>query len=131
MKPGKIHYLPLLLLFLTAFSWIASCKHEPDISNFPELCFEKEVLPIFINNCAVTGCHTSTGPQKPLYDFTSIYNSVVPYKPDESSSYQAIISASGKKRMPPDQPLAVDKRTIIRVWIEQGARNNTAICNSQ
>jgi hypothetical protein len=131
MKPGKIHYLSAFLIILVATSCIISCKHETDISNLPAICFEKQVLPIFISNCAVTGCHAATGPQQPLDDYPSIFKSVIPYKPDESASYGAIISSREKKRMPPGQPLPLELRTIIRVWIEQGARNDTSACSGQ
>jgi cytochrome c5 len=40
--------------------------------------------------------------------------------------YQAIITKWGEGRMPPDNPLSLENRMIIRLWIEQGA--NLTLC---
>jgi hypothetical protein len=42
---------------------------------------------------------------------------------DKSEAYQAITSAF--ESMPPDNPLPINKRTIIRLWIEQGAKETS------
>jgi hypothetical protein len=125
MKPDKICFSLLVLITVTTVSWITSCKHDADISNFPEICFEKDVLPIYSNNCAITGCHDGSGEMGALNTYADIRNSVVPYNPDKSQSYSAIISKWGQNMMPPSQPLSQEKRTIIRVWIEQGANETT------
>jgi hypothetical protein len=52
---------------------------------------------------------------------------VTPGKPYSSSLYQAIIGSGGGNRMPPSAPLSLENRTIISVWIEQGA--NLTTCN--
>jgi len=46
---------------------------------------------------------------------------VVPGKPEESPVYKAVITSFGEKRMPPDRPLSLENRTILRLWILQGA----------
>ncbi len=114
------------ILILTAFSWILSCTHNPDLENIPEICFEKDVLPVFQNNCAISGCHNGTGESGLiLNNYVSISHSVIPGKPNSSQAYKSIISTSGENRMPPAGPLTLENRTIIRVWIEQGARLTT------
>jgi hypothetical protein len=125
MKPFKISFTPAFLILLFMIPWITSCKHDPDISGLPEMCFDRDVLPIYRNSCAVTGCHDGTREMMALDSYTSIRNSVVPYNPEKSQSYKAIISTWGEGKMPPDQPLSQEKRTIIRVWIEQGANETT------
>jgi mono/diheme cytochrome c family protein len=52
---------------------------------------------------------------------------VTPGKPYASNLYQAIIGSGGGNRMPPSAPLSLENRTIISVWIEQGA--NLTTCN--
>jgi hypothetical protein len=123
MKPDKIYLSLILLITITIFSWISSCTHVADISNFPEVCFERDVLPIFASNCAISGCHSGGGggdSHMAFDNYNDIISTVVPYNPDASQSYQAIIAKWGNG-MPPSQPLTQESRTIIRLWIEQGA----------
>jgi hypothetical protein len=125
MKPDKIYLSLALLIIFTIFSWITSCTHLANIDSLPEVCFEADVLPIFTNNCAMTGCHDGgSGEGRPLNNYVDISHSVVPYDPYASSSYQAIIAKWGE-RMPPSQALSQENRTTIRLWIEQGATLTT------
>jgi hypothetical protein len=128
MKPGKIYSLLTLLIIFTSISWITSCNHDADISNLPEMCFDRDVLPIFSNNCAISHCHDGGGEVFSLNSYAQIMNSVTPYKPEKSNSYTAITSTWGVGRMPPDKPLSQEKRTIIRLWIEQGANETSSTC---
>jgi hypothetical protein len=126
MKYDKVYPFFLTLVSLTIFFFISSCTHTPVIDNIPEVCFEKDVLPIFQNNCAISGCHSGTGESHfKLDSYSSISESVVAGKPYSSRAYNAIISAFGDNLMPPGQPLSLNNRTIIRLWIEQGAGNTT------
>ena len=122
MKPDKITLFLSSVLIMSSVSWFASCTHEADLSNLPEVCFDTEVLPVFKNNCAITGCHDGNGEEMPLTNFAQISQGVIPGNPNSSEIYQAIITTRGENKMPPDQPLTQDNRTIIRVWIEQGAK---------
>ena len=128
MKPDKIYLSLALLINFTIFSWITSCTHVANIATLPEVCFEADVLPIYTNNCAMAGCHASGGGRESrliLDNYVDISNSVTPGNPNASRSYQAIIGKGGSNRMPPGQPLSLENRTLIRVWIEQGANLTT------
>lgn len=126
MKPDKIYLSLALLLILTTVSWITSCTHEAKIPDMPAICFAGEVLPIFANNCAISNCHDGQGESDlVLNNFLNISHDVVPGKPNSSKIYEAIIATTGENKMPPDQPLSLNNRTIIRLWIEQGARLTT------
>jgi len=121
MKPDKIYFSLVLLFLLTVFSWFTSCSHVADIANIPEVCFEGDILPIFVNNCAISGCHDGGGESRMAFDnYVDISHSVTPWKPNSSRAYQAI-TGSGEGMMPPNQPLSKENRTLIRLWIEQGA----------
>lgn len=110
---------------LLTFSWITSCTHTANIANMPVVCFEGDVLPIYTNNCAVTGCHDgSRGSRMVFNNYADIRASVTPGNPGNSQSYQAIISKWGNT-MPPNRPISLENRTIIRLWIEQGAEQTT------
>ena len=124
MKPDKIYLSLALLIILTTVSWISSCTHNADLTGLPEVCFERDVLPIYTNSCAISDCHDGKGEAGPaLNNYTNIVKTVVPGDPGASSSYQAITTTWGENKMPPDQPISLDNRTMIRVWIEQGALN--------
>lgn len=114
-------------LFLIVFISIlyTRCTHEANISDFPEICFTGEVLPVFLNNCAMPGCHDGTGESD--YSFSSysgIISGITPGNSDKSEIYRAIVAKWGE-RMPPDKPLSMDDRVKIRVWIDQGAAETT------
>lgn len=112
-----------MILILTVVSWISSCTHNANIDNVAEVCFERDVLPVFLNNCAISGCHDGSGESRyNLNEYVSISHSVEPFRPYSSATYKAITSTWGENKMPPGQPLSLDNRTIIRLWIEQGAR---------
>jgi hypothetical protein len=121
MKTYKTKLFLASLLVIATFSWITSCTHKADISGYPDVCFDTEVLPIFTNSCAISGCHTGNGEAMPLTRYTEISRGVVAGNPEASKIYKAITSTWGENKMPPSQPLSADNRTIIRLWIEQGA----------
>jgi hypothetical protein len=80
-------------------------------------------LPIFLNSCAISGCHDGQGESDlVLNSYLNISHAVVPGYPYQSKVYKSIIANSGEKKMPPDQPLSLENRTLIRIWIEQGAK---------
>jgi uncharacterized membrane protein len=115
------------LIFL-AFSVIIldACRNKtPDAMAMDKICFDTQVLPIFQNKCAV--CHNTSDPVAGLVfsDYTSIMKSITPGDPNKSVAYNAIVSIFDGY-MPPDQPLTIEERTLIRLWIEQGA--NQTIC---
>ena len=124
MKKTFFIYIGIILI---SFIFVISCEHDlPNADELPEVCFEGEVLPIFQTSCGISGCHDAgTASEGYIYiDYNSIMQSVVPRLPEESKAYQSIISLYGEA-MPPDQPLSTEARTLIRIWIEQGARETT------
>jgi len=126
MKLDKVFLFLGAIIFITISSWISSCTHKADLGEIDEVCFERDVLPIFQNSCAIAGCHNGSGESDLiLTSYVPISHAVEPYKPYSSRAYKAIIATSGENQMPPGQPLSLDNRTIIRLWIEQGARLTT------
>jgi len=123
MKINKIYLFLVSILMITTISWIISCTHTADISNLPEVCFEGDVLPVFKNSCAISGCHDGNGESDlVLNNYLDISHSVVPGDPLASKVYKSIIATTGENKMPPDRPLSLDNRIMIRLWIEQGAK---------
>jgi hypothetical protein len=126
MKPDKIYLSLTLIVLVTIFSWATSCTHVANIANLDQVCFTGDVLPIFVNNCAISGCHDGgDGERMALNSYSSIMRDISPGDPEKSKLYQVIVAKWGFNRMPPNQPLSMQNRTKIRVWIEQGASETT------
>ena len=133
-----IYIIPFFLI--TAFI-IESCQHNTfiDLTNpsVSENCdpdttyFQNEVLPLIISNCAKSGCHTSEGGgEEEAHDLSSyeaIMNSdyVDPFDANGSELIE-VLTESGEDKMPPypNEPLTSSQITILKSWINQGARNN-------
>jgi hypothetical protein len=124
MKIKKVFLVLFSFITFPVILWVSSCRHDALIpSDIPEICFEKDVLPIFTSNCSTTGCHDGTGESDlVLNNYNTISNSVEAGDPRSSELYRAIIARSGENRMPPGNPLSLESRTVIRLWIEQGAK---------
>jgi len=124
MSEHRCNSLFITLFLAVGSLFFSSCVHEAVLDqNFPEICFESEVLPIFLRSCSMTGCHDGTGESDyVLNNYIDISHALVAGKPEESKVYKAIITSFGEERMPPDQPLSLENRTIIRLWILQGAK---------
>jgi hypothetical protein len=129
MKADKTYLLLGLILVFTTISWISSCTHKSNIDGLPKVCFI-DVKRIY-NSCISTNCHSGTGESGPaLNTYNDIRNTVVPGNPGASRSYKAITSTWGENKMPPDQPLSIENRTTIRIWIEQGSQDSVSSCSS-
>jgi uncharacterized membrane protein len=115
--------------FLIVGLLFSSCKHEtPDAGSFDTVCFETEILPVFQNSCATSGCHSSSGHTEgfSLDTYASIVKHLTPFDGNSSKIYRAI---TGKPElMPPGNALSKDLRTKIWLWIEQGAQETN--CSS-
>ena len=59
-----------------------------------------------------------------LSSYAGIYNEVSPGYPDQSRVYLAMIG-KGDNLMPPGNPIPIESRTIVRLWILQGAAHTT------
>lgn len=116
-----------LVLTATASSLIWSCKHEArGLDQFEKVCFESQILPIFQTSCSLSGCHDAPGGESDYVfsTYEGIMEAISPGNPLQSEAYKSIIS-SGENAMPPNQPLSRLNRTLIRIWIEQGALNES------
>jgi hypothetical protein len=130
MKQFQFSKRKLSLVFATigfvGLSYV-SCTHEPNIETLPEVCFERDVLPIFQTNCAISGCHDATSKTEGynLSDYESITsNGIEKGNAGKSKVYKAMITGIGEI-MPPSGALPEAQRQLILVWIEQGAKNTT------
>jgi hypothetical protein len=113
-----------LLLIILSSLLITSCTHEiADFGTFDTVCFEGQILPILQTTCGKSGCHSAgaVGELGVINSYNTVLSLVRPGDPKGSRLYQVITAVNGETFMPPDQPLSVNQRMLIEVWIGQGA----------
>jgi len=134
--------LTVVLSILGIMLLVGACKHEPMVNpgetiiddggggTEPEpedTCdqsvayFEQEVLPIFVQNCTMSGCHnapTDENEQVVLTTYSGIRN---------NDYFDDIWDEIGDGDMPPDSmnQLTADDLATLQLWLSQGAQNNS------
>ena len=89
--------------------------------------YASDILPIFSNSCAVSGCHTAGGIKPDLsavnaYASLTVGNYFNTTTPESSLLYQWM---AGKKGTPmPTTGINKDYNALVIAWIKQGAQNN-------
>jgi uncharacterized membrane protein len=110
---------------------------DPDL-----VYFDQEVLPIFISNCAFSGCHDANSAQEGIIldSYENVFNTgdVTPFNLDESDIYEVLVDDDEDDRMPPAPAnrLTADQIQIIAAWILQGAEDlscdpDAGSCNTE
>lgn len=122
MKIKRRRFLSASLFLVIILFLNNSCKHDGiPASEMAPVPFT-EVLPVFQNYCGT--CHNGNG-QDSRIDFTNyagIQKSITPGNASKSKAYQAMTRTF--QIMPPNIAMPTNKRTLIRLWIEQGAKQN-------
>jgi len=90
------------------------------------VCFQRDILPIFLGSCAISGCHSAAS-HKGGYTFTS-YATIVSYgisagHAASSTVYTACLYGSMPKS--PIAKLDSTKLSLMSRWINNGAANDT------
>jgi len=123
MNIKRLGLLSVSLISISVLFLSNSCKHEGiPASEMAPVSFT-EVQPIFQNYCGT--CHSSGGSRGSRLDFTTyagIVKEITPGNASKSKAYEAMISTF--QIMPPSIALPTNKRTLIWLWIEQGAKQN-------
>ena len=133
MKIRRLSYLLLVVCIGTVPLLLItnSCQHDgPSPDEFETICFEKQILPIFQNSCATSGCHDAYRNESGynFSDYAGIMSAIEAGSSAKSKAYQAITSKY-EGLMPPGSPLPQDKRMLIRLWIDQGAQETSCTEN--
>lgn len=94
------------------------------------ICFTRDILPIFISNCAKAGCHDAQTRAEgyQLTDYNSIVSKkFVPGNANATEIYEKITEDKPKDVMPPlpAAPLTAEQKLLIERWINEGAKNTT------
>jgi len=96
------------------------------------VCFSRDVLPIFLSNCAMSGCHDASTHSHGIdvSSYTSIMKGISAGNPSGSKYYRAMLG-SGDDKMPPypRTPVSAAQLNTISIWITQGAINTDCSAN--
>jgi len=123
-------FLASLILIVSGI--VPSCTHETlNLDLIDTVCFEREVLPAFVNGCATTNCHDAVTHRHGLNltTYAEIRKRVVPGSSATSELFQ-VLTSTGPERMPPVYPLSTQDRIRIRLWIDQGALETTCAADT-
>ena len=96
--------------------------------------FSNTILPLFVSNCAKSGCHDAITREEDLvlnsYNNIMASGEITPGNPNDGDIMKMIKSTQANKIMPPppNSPLTPQQINQLSVWISQGAKNNN--CNS-
>lgn len=125
MKSRTFYGTLLLGGVLVSSFFLGSCKHENlETINGDSICFERDILPIFVSNCAMSGCHdvNTKADKYDLSNYTAILSKgIKPGNPDNSEIWEVI----QENEMPPNGALTREQKSYIKSWIAAGAKNGT------
>lgn len=107
---------------------IAACRSDKYI---PGICFQDNILPIFVSKCSTKGCHGGKD-QEGGYNLTTydgIMKGITPKYPIFSEIYNKIKGSDPE--MPPKKSpqLTSQEVELIKSWIQFGAENSSN-CNT-
>jgi hypothetical protein len=93
---------------------------------FPLVSYQNTIQPLLTGNCNFSGCHAngSRAGKVELSCYDSTLKSVAPYNSSASLLYIALVKTDPLRVMPPAGRLHDYKIEDVRVWIEQGAKDN-------
>ena len=148
----KLEIILISILFLLVLMLAASCKHQPPAVPEPTteetsgntgnnggdpvpcnpntVYFTNTILPLFISNCAKSGCHDAASHQEDIIldSYANIMASgeIEPGNAGEGDIPEVITENDPDKIMPPppNASLTSEQINLIMTWINQGAQNN-------
>jgi hypothetical protein len=130
----------LLSLLGVAIAIVPSCTFDKLPVDFADvgICFETEILPIFVSNCTGSGCHNSIDKEEgyDLTDYNGIMKGITPFNANGSEHMKSILDTNPDDIMPPPpaSPLSATQISLLTEWINKGAPNTsnceTGTCDS-
>ena len=139
----------VVFAFLSLFLVFLACKHKPfvaikattidttkhTVDSTPTqpvdttVCFQRDILPLFVNNCTFSGCH-DVATHKSGYIYTSysyiMAAGITRGYPNSSKTYT--ICVSGSMPRSPGVRFTSAQLAMVSKWITMGAPNDTN-CN--
>lgn len=110
-------------ILLIVFSTCSKKLGNKDIS------FNSQILPIFVTNCSVEGCHNSKTKhiEYDLSNYNGIMQGVVPKYPLLSPVYTSIKGNNPSMPQSPYSKLTSKEVELIKLWINMGATNTDIV----
>jgi len=141
----------IFAISIIALNALISCKHELPIAISetgnsspidttiipppppPEdtiVCFESQILPLFVSSCAKSGCHDAITAEEDLTltNYQAIMEGIQANNPGQSEFLHVmLLPQSNENAMPPapNTPMTPEQIALITQWINQGAQNTT------
>jgi mono/diheme cytochrome c family protein len=130
--------ISLIVLALVSTAVFFACRHQtyvtpttntntnPTDPMDTEVCFQRNILPIFVNKCAMTGCHDAItrADGYGLYDYANIISKgIVKNNANGSKVYTECVR--GNMPQSPYAALTTFQLLLLRKWIDEGAVNDT------
>src|ERR1019366_293821 len=112
----------IAFIIVATMSFFSTCTYD---AYNPDICFQENILPIFVTKCSYSGCHNAID-YKAHYDLSNydgIMKGIVPRHPLLSRNYTTIIGKNPS--MPIGGKLSSLEVSYIQIWIKMGAPNST------
>jgi len=95
-----------------------------------DVCFSRDVLPLFVSNCTTAGCHDATT-RAEGYNLTT-YGSIMAGIKAGSASTSKLYREMSSGQMPPypKTKMTAAQLAIISKWINAGASNGTCVTSA-
>lgn len=121
--------LTTVLIILGSIFLLTTCTEK---AYDPTVCFEDNILPIFISKCSMSGCHSPGSRKGDFTTYDGIMKRVTAGHPLQSSAYTKIDGSNPS--MPPkaNVQLTDQEKFMIKAWISMGALNqsNCTVCDT-
>jgi hypothetical protein len=119
----------IILMFVGITFLLSTCTEK---AMDPNVCFNENVLPIFVSKCSMSGCHAPGSRRGDLSTYEGIMRDVTAKHPLRSSVYTNI--SGSNPSMPPKNSVQLTEQEIfyIKAWISMGALNqsNCTVCDT-
>lgn len=131
MKNSRRIILGIVATTLICVVAMASCTYKSKSGVSPDVSFNKDIIPIFHNSCAInSGCHAGANNGNDYIDLRdSVAYATIMKKglvntsnPNASLLYYEV--SAGLMPKEPYSQLSSSQVSLILNWIKQGAKNN-------
>lgn len=118
----KIKISAILVVAFASFLLLTNCTSEVAT---PNICFQEDILPLFVSNCTQSGCHNSVDKEEnlDLSNYEGIMKTIKAKHPYQSESWTQI--NSGEMPPSPYHQFTKYEKNQIKHWIKAGAPNSS------
>ncbi len=119
-----------ILILISMSLFLSSCYYDafPEdlnpIDPDEEVSYKTDIMPLWAQ---CVGCHNGNEPPdlRDEFSYDELLNGfVVPNNPESSILYQSLLGTNGIPLMPPGSKWPESKISLVKSWIDQGAKDN-------